>query len=129
MIAADTNTLVRLLTQDDRKQAARANELFASEEIWIAKTVLLECGWALGSVYGFPADQVASALRLLTRLPNVRVEDDAAVNTAHGLVEKGVEFADALHLASRPTGATFVSFDERFVRRARRAGVADIVSV
>ena len=35
----------------------------------------------------------------------------------------GIEFADALHLSSRPADAAFVSFDETFVRRAKRAGV------
>jgi predicted nucleic-acid-binding protein len=53
MVAVDTNILVRLLTGDDPKQAAAARSLFASEQIWIAKTVLLETGWVLRSLYGF----------------------------------------------------------------------------
>jgi hypothetical protein len=40
-----------------------------------------------------------------------------------------VEFADAMHLGSRPPGADFVSFDKSFVRRARRAGVSGISGI
>lgn len=53
MIAVDTNVLVRLLTADDPKQLAAARSLFASDPIWVAKTVLLETGWVLRSLYGF----------------------------------------------------------------------------
>ena len=50
MIAVDTNVVVRLLAQDDPKQAA-ARTLFAAGPIWIAKTVLLETEWELRTVY------------------------------------------------------------------------------
>jgi len=39
---------------------------------------------------------------------------------------QGIELADAMHLSSRPPGAVFVSFDQSFVRRARRVGAADV---
>jgi predicted nucleic-acid-binding protein len=41
MIAVDTNVVVRLLTADDPKQAAVVRSLFATQPIWIGKTVLL----------------------------------------------------------------------------------------
>jgi predicted nucleic-acid-binding protein len=126
MIAADTNVLVRLLTGDDAKQAAAARSLFAAGPIWIAKTVLLETGWVLGSLYGFEEGAVRDALTKLLGLKNVHVEDEPAVAAALALMAHGVEFADALHLSSRPPGAEFVSFDKSFVRRARRAGVAQV---
>lgn len=126
MIAADTNVLVRLLTGDDAKQAAAARSLFAAGPIWIAKTVLLETGWVLGSLYGFEEGAVRDALTKLLGLKNVHVEDEPAVAAALALMVHGVEFADALHLSSRPPGAEFVSFDKSFVRRARRAGVAQV---
>jgi predicted nucleic-acid-binding protein len=49
LLAVDTNVIVRLLTQDDRKQAAAAAAIFATEDVWIAKTVLLETAWVLKS--------------------------------------------------------------------------------
>ena len=53
----------------------------------------------------------------------VQAEDEAAVAAALDLMSKGIDFADALHLNSRPDEAVFVSFDRVFVRRAQRAGV------
>jgi predicted nucleic-acid-binding protein len=128
MIAVDTNIVVRLLTGDDAKQSAAAKALFAGGAIWIARTVLLETVWVLRSVYEFEEDAIGGALTKLLGLKNVHVENKASLAAAMALREKGVELADAIHLSSRPEGATFVSFDQAFVRRAKRAGVADIFS-
>jgi len=127
MIAVDTNVLVRLLTGDDPRQEAAARNLFAAgEPIWIAKTVLLETGWVLRSLYGFEDGAVREAFMKLFGLKNVQVEDQASVAAALALTSHGIEYADAIHLSSRPDGAAFVSFDKAFVQRARRAGVPDI---
>ena len=126
MIAVDTNVLVRLLTGDDPRQAAVARSLFAEDSIWIAKTVLLETGWVLRSLYGFDESTIRGAFTKLLGLTNVKVEDEPSVAAALALTAHGIEFADALHLSSRPAGAAFVSFDQSFVRRARRAGVSGI---
>jgi hypothetical protein len=56
----------------------------------------------------------------------VHLEDEASVAVALALVEHGLEFADALHLVSRPADSSFVSFDKSFVQRAKRAGVTVI---
>ncbi|MGO9008614.1 MAG: type II toxin-antitoxin system VapC family toxin [Bryobacteraceae bacterium] len=126
MIAVDTNVLVRLLTGDEPKQAAAARRLFASQPIWIAKTVLLETGWVLRSLYGFEQSAIVEAFTKLLGLKNVKAEDESSVAAALALVAHGVEFADAMHLGSRPPGAQFVSFDKSFVQRAKRAGVPGI---
>lgn len=122
MTAVDTNILVRLLTGDDPDQVAAARSLFAAGPIWIAKTVLLETGWVLGSLYGFEQDAIRTAFTKLLGLTNVHVEDEAAVAAALSLAAQGIQFPDAIHLSSRPAGCAFVSFDRAFVRRARRAG-------
>jgi predicted nucleic-acid-binding protein len=126
MRAVDTNVVVRLLRQDDPKQAAIAEKLFASSEIWIAKTVLLETDWVLRSAYAVGASEVTVALNKLVRLPNVVVEDRPGVVTALHLAEKGMDFADALHVSSRPEDTPFVTFDRKLVRSAVRSGVANI---
>ena len=126
MIAVDTNVLVRLLTGDDLKQAAAARSLFAAGPIWIAKTVLLETAWVLRSLYGFEESAVCDAFTRLLGLKNVHTEDEASVAAALALTVQGIELADAMHLSSRPPGAVFVSFDQSFVRRARRVGAADV---
>jgi predicted nucleic-acid-binding protein len=129
MTAVDTNVLVRLLTEDDPKQAAAARSLFASGPIWIAKTVLLETGWVLRSLYGFEEGAIRDAFIKLLGLKNVHMEDEPSVAAALSLTVHGIELADALHLASKPPGATFVSFDQTFVRRATRAGIAGVSGV
>jgi len=126
MIAVDTNVLVRLLTGDEPRQEAAARSLFASGPIWIAKTVLLETGWVLRSLYGFEESAIRAAFTKLLGLKNVRAEDESSVAAALALTAQGIELADALHLRSRPPGAEFVSFDKSFVRRAKRAGVPGV---
>src|SRR5713101_2008844 len=126
MTAVDTNVVVRLLTGDNPKQAAAARSLFASESIWIAKTVLLETGWVLRNLYGFEESAIHAAFTKLLGLKNVHAEDESSVAAALALATQGIELADAMHLSSRPPGAVFVSFDKSFVQRARRAKVSGI---
>ena len=129
MIAVDTNVVVRLLTGDDPKQAAAARSLFAAGPIWIAKTVLLETGWVLRSLYGFEESAICDAFTKLLGLKNVHTEDESAVAAALALSARGIELTDAMHLTSRPPGAAFVSFDRSFVRRANRAGATGVSGV
>ena len=126
MTAVDTNVLVRLLTGDDPKQEAAARSVISAGPIWIAKTVLLETNWVLRSLYGFDEGSIRLAFTKLLGLKNVRAEDESSVAAALALTVHGIEFADAMHLSSRPPGAVFVSFDKPFIRRARSAGVSAI---
>jgi predicted nucleic-acid-binding protein len=125
MTAVDTNVVIRLLTGDDPKQEAAARALFAAGPIWIAKTVLLETGWVLRSLYGFEESAIRTAFTKLLGLKNVHVEGESSLAAALALTS-GIELADAMHLSSRPPGVAFVSFDKAFVQRARRAGVSEI---
>ena len=126
MIAVDTNVVIRLLTGDEPKQAAAARRLFAAGPVWIAKTVLLEAGWVLRSLYGFDEGDIRDAFTKLLGLKNVHTEDKPSMAAALALTAHGIELADAIHLSGRPPGAAFVSFDRSFVRRANRAGAAAV---
>jgi len=127
MLAVDTNILIRFLIDDTPEQAVAVKALFSREIIWIAKTVLLESAWALENLYGLAEGDIRESFLRLLRLENVRVEDDSSVLAALMLMEHGVELADAMHLTSRPDAACgFVSFDRALVRRASRAGVAEL---
>lgn len=126
MTAVDTNVMVRLLTGDHAKQTASARSILAAGPIWVAKTVLLETAWVLRSLYGYDERAVRNALIKFLGLTNVQSEDAQEVFAALSLTEGGVEFADALHLCSRPPNSAFVTFDRRFVRRASRAGAKKI---
>ncbi|MEO8660855.1 MAG: type II toxin-antitoxin system VapC family toxin [Bryobacteraceae bacterium] len=126
MTAVDTNVLVRLLTGDDPSQEAIARSVFTAGQIWISKTVLLETAWVLKSLFDFDDGAIQIALTGLLGLSGVEVEDETAVSAALALTVQGVDFADAMHLASRPHGCHFVTFDRTFARRAKRAGVVSI---
>jgi len=126
MIAVDTNILVRLLVGDDEKQTGAASALLAAEQFWVAKTVLLETSWVLRKTYGFDEKAARQALSGLLGLDQVVVEDQAGVVAAFVLASEGVDFADALHLSSRPPGAPFMTFDRALVSRAKRAGQAGV---
>jgi predicted nucleic-acid-binding protein len=126
-IAVDTNVVVRLLTADDAEQAERAKGLFERETIWLPKTVILETEWVLRRLYRFSRSRVARALTALVALPNVRCEDEAALLSALGWALDGLDFADALHLASAGPAQEFATFDADLVKDA--AAVATGIAV
>ena len=128
MLAVDTNVVVRFLADDDPAQHRRAVALFRAHTVWLSKTVLLESEWVLRSAFGFAANDIAQALQSLVRLPNVRCEDGAAVQSAIEALAAGMDFADALHWASgRAADEGFASFDLRFIKRVRKHWPAAMV--
>ena len=118
MHAVDTNVLVRLLIGDDVAQAKRAAALFKKESIFIPKTVLLETEWVLRRLYRLARATVVSSLRKLGGLGNVEFEQPLVVAQALQWCEDGLDFADALHLASSHNASRFATFDERMNRDA-----------
>jgi hypothetical protein len=58
-------------------------------------------------------------LKHILGLPNVQVEMPDQLEMAIGFYEKGLDFADALHLLSSPVGTSFYTFDTAFIKRAR----------
>jgi predicted nucleic-acid-binding protein len=120
VVAVDTNVLVRLLTNDHAAQAARAVAVFRAGPVLVPKTVLLECEWVLRYSYLLSVGAIARSFVALLGLPNVIVEDVPAVHLAIGMLERGVDFADALHLASSSAAKEFVTFDAQLVKRARK---------
>jgi predicted nucleic-acid-binding protein len=91
----------------------------------LLRTVLLETEWVLRSRYRLSRGQVLAALRGLTTLPKVEVEDADRVARALDWFEAGLDFADAMHLAATAEEETFVTFDRDLIRRAAgRGGLA-----
>ena len=126
MIAVDTNVLIRLITEDDPKQIAPVKRLFESDQVWIAKTVLLETAWVLKSLRGLEEHAVREAFLRLLGLANVHMESETEVANALKLAAEGIDIADALHYYSRPPAAGFATFDQKFVKRAKRSGAVDV---
>ena len=120
MNAVDTNVIVRYLTGDDSQQADKARAVIGRQSIFVPRTVLLEAGWVLRSVYGLPPEQIVSALRAFAGLPGVSVEDAGLVAKAMNWAEAGMDFADALHLAAAAECDGFLTFDKRLARSGTR---------
>jgi predicted nucleic-acid-binding protein len=118
MHAVDTNVLVRLLTGDDAAQAKRAAALFKKESIFIPKTVLLETEWVLRRLYRLERLTVVSSFRKLGGLENVEFEHSLVVAQALQWCMDGMDFADALHLASSHSASKFATFDEKMRKDA-----------
>lgn len=118
MHAADTNVLVRLLTGDDAEQTKRAAALFKKEAIFIPKTALLETEWVLRRLYRLENKVVVNAFRKLSGLGNVEIEQPLVVTQALQWCEGGMDFADALHLASSQNCRKFATFDEQLKKSA-----------
>lgn len=123
MSAADTNIWVRYLTNDDTAQAQRAMELLSKEQdLFLPKTVILELEWVLRAAYRLEHSAILRGLLHILGLPNVRAEQPEQIASALQHYEQGIDFADALHLASAEDGQPFYTFDESFSRRARALG-------
>jgi predicted nucleic-acid-binding protein len=129
MVAVDTNVLVRFLVRDDAKQSGRAASLIRANEIWISKTVLLETEWVLRSLYGFSPGSLAGALQLLAGLPTIFLEDEPAVARALDWFKEGLDFADALHLASAGNARRFATFDRELAKPAKRTTALETISL
>ena len=118
MYAVDTNILVRLFTGDDAAQAKRAVALFKKEFIFIPKTVLLETEWVLRRLYRIERDTVINSFRKLGGLGNVEFEQPLVVAQALQWCEEGLDFADAMHLASSHSASRFATFDAQMKKNA-----------
>jgi predicted nucleic-acid-binding protein len=120
VVAVDTNVLVRLLTSDHAAQVARAAAVFRAAPVFVPKTVMLETEWVLRYSYELTTAAIARSFLSLLGLPTVTVEDAPAVHLAIRMLERGIDFADALHLASSANAERFVTFDAKLVKRARK---------
>lgn len=115
----DTNIIVRLLTQDDPGQAAKAKSVFQKAPLFIPDTVLLETEWVLRHAYGFSPTAIHEAFLKLCGLPNVALSNPNRLRVAIRWYSEGMDFADALHLAASQDCRVFYTFDQKLVRKAQ----------
>ena len=127
MRAIDTNVIIRLLTADDPVQAAAARQIIEEGDVFVGVTVLLEAEWVLRAGYGYGEREIAAALRGLAGLAQVTIEDTAAVALALEWMTKGMDFADAVHLARSEHCSAFVTFDRRLASRAKGLAQTPVV--
>ena len=125
-ITADTNVLVRAMTDDDARQSRVArNALARAEMVALTLPTLCELAWVLSRGYKIPADEISAGLRQLINSANVMVNRPAAeAGLAH--LDAGGDFADGV-IAFEGAGLgadTFVSFDNSAVKLALAQGIS-----
>jgi predicted nucleic-acid-binding protein len=123
MRAVDTNVLVRLFVPDDAAQKAAARRAIAGDSVFVPKTVMVELEWVLRAGYGQSRATIVAAMMAILATANVDVEDVSTVTRAIDWFKQGMDFADALHLASSSHADDFLTFD---VAVRRRAAMLDI---
>ncbi len=123
MKAIDTNIVVRFLTGEDHPQTDIARKVVATETVFVTTTVVLETAWVLRSVYGFGREDVTRAIRAFAGLPKVELEDPERIVLALENADKGMDFADALHLGAADHCEAFLTFDRKFIRAAEGSSV------
>lgn len=106
MRAVDTNVLVRLITRDDPKQVAAA-EQFVSAGAWVPHLALAEATWVLSTVYDRGPAAIATAIEMLLRHEHLTLQDAEIVTAAVEQFRRrpAIGFSDCLMLeVARKTG-------------------------
>jgi predicted nucleic-acid-binding protein len=114
-VTLDTNVLVRLATQDDTAQAAKALQALQNATLIAVPTpALCELVWVLLRGYRYAPAQVAQAVRTLIQVRHV-VCHTPAVLAGLAVLESGGEFADGAiaYEGELLGGLEFVTFDQQ----------------
>lgn len=126
MIAFDTNVLLRLLLDDDARQARKAQALLEqtqsrSDKVLLPDIVLCEVEWVLSSVYKVPKAEIIETLRHLLEADEFEFFNRGAVADALIAYRDGsADFSDYLigATAARAGAATTYTFDRALRRTA-----------
>ncbi|HGG58889.1 MAG TPA: PIN domain-containing protein [Gammaproteobacteria bacterium] len=124
MKAVDTNILVRLLVQDDEKQAARVNQLLTDAEtrkqpLFVSHVVVLELIWVLGSAYEIPREEILKALSHLLSMAALTFQAPPTIRDFINNAQAGsLDLADLLiaQIARDAGCETTLTFDNKAAR-------------
>jgi predicted nucleic-acid-binding protein len=123
-ITADTNVLVRAVTEDHEQQSRAAQAaLRKAEMVAIPIAALCELVWVLSQGYKIPTRDIAEAVRRLINAANVAVNRPAA-EAGLALLDIGGDFADGvIAYEGNWLGAdTFASFDRKAIKLLEAQG-------
>ena len=123
-ITADTNVLVRAVTEDHAHQSRAAQmALKKADVVALAIPALCELVWVLSQGYKIPSGEVAEAIRRLINGANVAVNRPAA-EAGLALLDAGGDFADGViaYEGSWLGADSFVSFDKKAVKLMEAQG-------
>ena len=117
-ITADTNVLVRAITEDHESQSKAAQSaLKRAALVAISIPALCELVWVLSQGYKVPPNDIATAIRQLINGESVEVNRPAA-EAGLTFLDAGGDFADGAiaYEGNWLGGETFVSFDKQAVK-------------
>jgi predicted nucleic-acid-binding protein len=123
-ITADTNVLVRAVTEDHEHQSRTAQSVLKKADlVAIPISALCELVWVLSQGYKIPPPEIAEAIRRLINGANAVVNRPAA-EAGLVLLDAGGDFADgAIAYEGSWLGAdAFVSFDKKAVKLIEAQG-------
>jgi predicted nucleic-acid-binding protein len=123
-ITADTNLLVRAVTEDHEQQSRAAQTaLKKAELVALSIPALCELVWVLSQGYKVPSSSIAETIRRLINGANV-VTNRPAAEAGLALLDKGGDFADGViaYEGSWLGADTFVSFDKKAVKLMEALG-------
>lgn len=124
MKALDTNVLAHLLLADDAAQLARVKTLMSQKQIFTAPiSVMLELVWVL-EAHDFDERDIVQAFNQLLALTNFKPANLAELRQALSWYSKGMDFADAVHLAMSDNAEQILTFDKAFIKVAKREGLS-----
>ena len=130
-MTADTNVLVRAVTEDQEQQSRAAQSaLKKAELVAMPMPALCELVWVLSQGYKIPPTEIAEAIRRLINGANVVVNRPAA-EAGLAVLDAGGDFADGvIAYEGKWLGAdTFVSFDKRAVKLVEaQGGLANLLA-
>jgi predicted nucleic-acid-binding protein len=131
--ALDTNILARFFVDDpDDAQALEqrpAAVAALSQRSFVPVTVLLEFEWVLRGFYKLPKIEITRVFRALASIEHLTLEERDSVLAAVDWFGKGLDFADALHLARSLRASAFLTFDQQLANRSKNLAVAPKVEL
>lgn len=124
MIALDTNILVRFFVDDPSDlEAVKQREIarqILRHTCYVPLTVILEMIWVLFSYYKLPKSTIVDIINFLLSMSNVTLQNADVVQKATALFLEGMDFADALHSLQVEDCEMLVTFDQKFVKKAKK---------
>ena len=126
MVSIDTNILIRIFTNDEPGQTHKALDIFKKNLVFVSKTVLLETEWVLRYSYKLDTKVITESFRKLIGLDNIEIENLPQVLATLELYEKGMDFADALHL-NACKDRVFATFDKKMAAKSKKLGKDNVL--
>lgn len=131
MIAVDTSVLARYYVDDAtdseavRQRRIATNFFNSGETFFVSLNVVLELAWVVQSYYRFTQAEMLDVVEHLAGIAHAALERATVLEEAVARARSGLEFADALHLASASHCKRFVTFDNKgFAKKAAKLKLA-----